>query len=155
MYIRKSHVDGKDYYAVVETYRDRLGRARQHMIVSLGPTPKITEAIKATEKSISADTDSVVRIAKALTEQWEEDDMDPLPLVKRIAKEGLEDLEILDQVVDEELEGEEDELAKTSSPAERNVPLGGWAASKLAQLRRRLRKNYKRLKILQELRGKL
>jgi hypothetical protein len=57
-------------------------------------------------------------------------------------------------VVDEELEGDENE-SKTSSRAEDNVPLGGWAASKLAQLRRRLRMNHKPLKTLEELRGKL
>jgi hypothetical protein len=158
MYIRKSHVKGRDYYAVAETYRDDLGRARQRMIVSLGTTPNIADAIAATQKSIASDTDFVVRIARALVEEWEEHDHDPLPLVARIAKKGLagseRDLQILDRVVDEELEGEEDELANTSSPAEQNVPLPGWAASKLAQLRRRLRLNHRRLETLKGLRGK-
>jgi hypothetical protein len=62
MYIRKSRISGRDYYAVVEAYRDEFGRAKQKLIVTLGTNPTPTEARKAAKAQIAEDEKLIARI---------------------------------------------------------------------------------------------
>jgi hypothetical protein len=64
MFIRKTKLRGGTYYAVVEGHRDEFGRVRQEMVVSLGKSATISEAIRAAQAQIKADEALLNRLAQ-------------------------------------------------------------------------------------------
>ena len=53
MYIRRKTVRGKDYYQMVEGYRDDAGKVRHRTIISLGQSATLADANEALKRNIT------------------------------------------------------------------------------------------------------
>ena len=53
MYIRRKTVRGKDYYQMVEGYRDDAGKVRHRTIISLGRSATLVDANEALKRNIT------------------------------------------------------------------------------------------------------
>jgi hypothetical protein len=156
MYIRRANVKGETYYSIVQGYRDEFGRSRHRVIVSLGRSPSIPEAIESTRARLGEDGDLFLRVLREYIRLLDEDEFDVPSGLRRIAAQAraidadrtevlgtlIEDAGLTDDIVRDEVDGSEpdDQLSPPS-----------WVLRKLTQLDRRMREDQTKLEKLEEL----
>ncbi len=84
MYIRRKTVRGKDYYQMVEGYRDDAGKVRHRTIISLGRSATLVDANEALKRNITRTRRELSRLKRqyAATYNFPAED----PIYKNLAK---------------------------------------------------------------------
>jgi hypothetical protein len=155
MYIRKSKVKGNVYYALVEGYRDPIGRVRQKTIASLGRSATIPEAIRTLESEVQVERERFAKVAAACVDLLREYEFDPPPSLVEVAEGGLpenaEELGVFQKLFDElEIESEDFKNAERLEN-EDDLPWMDHARHKFILIHRRIKDKLEKLAKLKEL----